>query len=137
MKDRDLDMVKNVYFSFRRNIDEGRKLMGRPLTYTEKVLLSHLYNKLNEKPTRLKDYINFKPDRVALQDATAQMALLQFSLTDRNSVAVPSTVHCDHLIRAHVGRNKDLLTANQENDEVYSFLKSAFKPESSISVASG
>ena len=121
----DIDYITNFYTSLPEKISRARQVLNRPLTLSEKILYSHLSSNFNEPLISGKTYADLSPDRVAMQDATAQMALLQFSLTDRNSVAVPSTVHCDHLIRAHVGRNKDLVTANQENDEVYSFLKSA------------
>ncbi len=121
----DIDYITNFYTSLSEKISRARQVLNRPLTLSEKILYSHLSSDFNEPLISGKTYADLSPDRVAMQDATAQMALLQFSLTDRTSVAIPSTVHCDHLIRAHVGRNKDLLTANQENDEVYSFLKSA------------
>jgi len=124
VKDRDLEMIKSAYASYRRNIDEARNLMGHPLTYTEKVLFSHLFNKQNDAPERLKDYINFKPDRVALQDATAQMALLQFMMAGKAEAEVPTTVHCDHLIRAEKGADSDLQNASSENSEIYNFLLS-------------
>ena len=121
----DIDYITNFYSSLSAKIDRVRQVVNHPLTLSEKILYSHLSSDLTEKLVGGKTYSDLSPDRVAMQDATAQMALLQFSLTGRESVAVPSTVHCDHLIRAHVGRNEDLITANQENDEVYSFLKSA------------
>ena len=106
-------------------INAARKLLGTPLTMTEKILYSHLHGVL--PPTgyiRGKDYVDFAPDRVAMQDATAQMALLQFMTCGRNKVAVPSTVHCDHLIQAKVGAKKDLQLAIETNREVYDFLSS-------------
>ncbi|OIR16683.1 MAG: aconitate hydratase [Marine Group III euryarchaeote CG-Bathy1] len=121
----DADYITNFYTSLSEKINRIRHVINRPLTLSEKILYSHLSSDLTEELFGGKTYSDLSPDRVAMQDATAQMALLQFSLTGRESVAVPSTVHCDHLIRAHVGRNEDLITANQENDEVYSFLKSA------------
>ena len=106
-------------------IAAARKLIGKPLTLTEKILYSHLYGGQTDKPfARGKDYVDFAPDRVAMQDATAQMALLQFSTAGRTKVAVPSTVHCDHLIQAKVGAKADLATANEVNKEVYDFLSS-------------
>ncbi|MEZ4767310.1 MAG: aconitate hydratase [Caldilineales bacterium] len=99
--------------------------MGRPLTLTEKVLLAHLASPLSEAPVRGKSYVEFNPDRVAMQDATAQMAILQFMLAGRDDTAVPTTVHCDHLIRAQFGVNTDLPIAVKENAEVYDFLLSA------------
>ena len=102
-----------------------RQTLGRPLTLAEKILTSHLSDQRGPAPERGKTYVELQPDRVAMQDATAQMALLQFAMTGRDSSAVPATVHCDHLIRARVGKDKDLAVANQENSEVYAFLKSA------------
>ena len=103
----------------------ARQLIGKPLTLTEKILYAHLYSTLpGAAYTRGKDYVDFAPDRVAMQDATAQMALLQFSTAGRTKVAVPSTVHCDHLIQAKTGAVADLATANEVNKEVYDFLAS-------------
>lgn len=99
--------------------------LGHPLTLAEKVLFSHMDAIPTPPPARGESYVELRPDRVAMQDATAQMALLQFAMTGREQVAVPSTVHCDHLIRAHVGSDQDLEVANDENREVYAFLKSA------------
>ena len=93
-------------------IDAARKLTGKPLTLAEKILYSHLYSTRYSAYERGKDYVDFAPDRVAMQDATAQMALLQFMTCGRDQVAVPSTVHCDHLIQAKTGAKKDLATAN-------------------------
>ncbi|MDG1543690.1 MAG: aconitase family protein, partial [archaeon] len=104
--------------------DLARQNLGRSLTLSEKILFGHLLN-LDKVPKRGKSYVELQPDRVAMQDATAQMALLQFALTGRSEVAVPSTVHCDHLIQARVGRDSDLADANKESSEVFSFLKSA------------
>ena len=120
----DLDQVEKLYRTMSEKHQEARKLLGRPLTLAEKILFGHLLN-LDEVPTRGKSYVELQPDRVAMQDATAQMALLQFALTGRSKVAVPSTVHCDHLIQARVGRDSDLADANQESSEVFAFLKSA------------
>ena len=120
----DLDQVEELYRTMSEKHQEARKLLGRPLTLAEKILFGHLLN-LDKVPTRGKSYVELQPDRVAMQDATAQMALLQFALTGRSEVAVPSTVHCDHLIQARVGRDSDLADANQESSEVFSFLKSA------------
>ncbi len=121
----DLDMIKAFYAALPQRVDEARKLLGRPLTLTEKILYAHLHP---ESPLqnfkRGKDYVFFAPDRVAMQDATAQMALLQFMTAGRDKVAVPSTVHCDHLILAENGAAKDLATANEVNSEVYDFLAS-------------
>ncbi|MEM1136407.1 MAG: aconitate hydratase [Bacteroidota bacterium] len=103
----------------------ARKIVGKPLTLSEKILYSHLYNgKATEAYERGKSYVDFAPDRVAMQDATAQMALLQFMQAGKEKVAVPSTVHCDHLIQAKVGAEKDLAVANSTNKEVYDFLGS-------------
>ncbi|MCB0572156.1 MAG: aconitate hydratase, partial [Phaeodactylibacter sp.] len=121
----DLDMIKAFYNALPGSVAEARKALGRPLTLTEKILYAHLHP---ESPLqnykRGKDYVFFAPDRVAMQDATAQMALLQFMTAGRDKVAVPSTVHCDHLIQAEVGADKDLATANDVNKEVYDFLAS-------------
>jgi aconitate hydratase len=102
-----------------------RERLGRGLTLAEKILYSHLSDGGVSDPSRGESYVDLAPDRVALQDATAQMALLQFTLTGRDQVSVPTTVHCDHLIRAHAGAGSDLAVANDENSEVYAFLKSA------------
>ena len=116
--------VSKLYDTLASIHEDVRGRLGRPLTLAEKVLYSHLVDTGNT-PERGKTYVELTPDRVAMQDATAQMALLQFAMTGRDEVAVPSSVHCDHLIRAHVGRDKDLAVANEENAEVYAFLKSA------------
>ncbi|MET0634454.1 MAG: aconitate hydratase [Chitinophagaceae bacterium] len=121
----DLDLIKKLYAEMPGKVDAARKLTGKPLTLAEKILYSHLYGAQPEKPYgRGKDYVDFAPDRVAMQDATAQMALLQFSTAGRSRVAVPSTVHCDHLIQAKSGAAIDLATANEVNKEVYDFLSS-------------
>jgi len=121
----DLDLIRKVYAEMPAKVAAARKLIGKPLTLTEKILYSHLYGSHPDKPfVRGKDYVDFAPDRVAMQDATAQMALLQFSTAGRSQVAVPSTVHCDHLIQAKVGAKADLATANEVNKEVYDFLSS-------------
>ncbi|MCB0563280.1 MAG: aconitate hydratase, partial [Phaeodactylibacter sp.] len=121
----DLDMIKALYKALPQRVAEARKKLGHPLTLTEKILYAHLHP---ESPlqnyNRGKDYVFFAPDRVAMQDATAQMALLQFMTAGRDKVAVPSTVHCDHLIEAEVGADKDLSKANDVNKEVYDFLSS-------------
>jgi aconitate hydratase len=116
------ELTKTLYKSYREKIKEIRKSAGRPLLYAEKILLSHLWNEGNYKLKSGVDFVNFKPDRVAMQDATAQMALLQFMSADIPKVKVPSTVHCDHLIIAEQGSFSDLNKANQENKEVYDFL---------------
>ncbi|MBV6653684.1 MAG: aconitate hydratase, partial [Mameliella sp.] len=121
----DLDMIKAVYAALPERVAEAKQALGRPLTLTEKILYTHLHP---ESPlqnyARAKDYVFFAPDRVAMQDATAQMALLQFMMAGRDSVAVPSTVHCDHLIQAQEGAAQDLARANDVNKEVYDFLTS-------------
>ncbi|MEO8233741.1 MAG: aconitase family protein, partial [Ignavibacteriota bacterium] len=118
------DMIKKVYSNYKSKLGEIRKIVNRPLTYTEKVLYAHLYDKATKEFTGGKDYVDLAPDRVAMQDATAQMALLQFMSAGRKTTAVPSTVHCDHLIQAQVGAVEDLNRANIENKEVYDFLES-------------
>ncbi len=121
----DLNMIRKVYSGLADKVNTARKQVGRPLTLTEKVLYSHLSAENEQGPyTRGKSYVNFNPDRVAMQDATAQMALLQFISAGRKKVAVPSTVHCDHLIQAKVGAAADLKTALNINKEVYDFLAS-------------
>jgi aconitate hydratase len=120
----DLELIRKVYSEMAVKIDTARKLVGRPLTLAEKILYTHLYNPPVKAFERGNDYVEFSPDRVAMQDATAQMALLQFMTCGRSSVAVPSTVHCDHLIQAEVGAKKDLAIAIDSNREVYDFLSS-------------
>ena len=121
----DLDLIKKLYAEMPARVTAARQLIGKPLTLTEKILYAHLFGDLPLTAfTRGKDYVDFAPDRVAMQDATAQMALLQFSTAGRTSVAVPSTVHCDHLIQAKAGAVADLATANEVNKEVYDFLAS-------------
>jgi len=125
MKIFDLDMIKDVYSKMPEKVDAARNLLGRPLTLAEKILYTHLWDGVPAKPfERGKDYVDFAPDRVAMQDATAQMALLQFMQAGRDKVAVPSTVHCDHLIQAKIGASEDLKTATESNKEVYDFLAS-------------
>jgi len=120
----DLTQIEKLYVEMAKKHDIARQNLGRSLTLSEKILFGHLIN-LDKVPKRGKSYVELQPDRVAMQDATAQMALLQFALTGRSEVAVPSTVHCDHLIQARVGRDSDLADANKESSEVFSFLKSA------------
>ncbi|HVD98762.1 MAG TPA: aconitate hydratase [Cytophagaceae bacterium] len=121
----DIDMVKAVYASLPEKVAAARKVVGRPLTLTEKILYAHLTEGAATKAyERGKSYVDFNPDRVAMQDATAQMALLQFMQAGRPKVAVPSTVHCDHLITAQISSDTDLNKANVENKEVYDFLSS-------------
>ncbi len=120
----DLDLIQQVYSELPGKVDEARKLIGRPLTQAEKILYAHTFETPGKAYERGRDYVNFSPDRVAMQDATAQMALLQFMTCGRDKVAVPSSVHCDHLIQAKVGAVEDLATANEVNKEVYDFLAS-------------
>ena len=121
----DLDMIKAVYAAYPAKIEAARKLLGKPLTLTEKILYSHLSDDLPGEPfARGNAYVDFNPDRVAMQDATAQMALLQFMQSGRDKAAVPSTTHCDHLIQAKVGADEDLQEALNKNNEVYNFLES-------------
>ena len=120
----DLQMIKKVYSTFGEKVENARTFLGRPLTYTEKILFAHLVEPFTEKPQRFETYAYFNPDRVAMQDATAQMALLQFMSAGKPKTAVPSTVHCDHLIQAEVGALKDLAQAEKVNGEVYDFLHS-------------
>ncbi|HEY4934979.1 MAG TPA: aconitate hydratase [Puia sp.] len=120
----DLDLIKKVYDEMPSKIAAAKKLTRGALTLSEKILYTHLYSKTIRDYARGKDYVDFAPDRVAMQDATAQMALLQFSTCGRERVAVPSTVHCDHLIQAKTGAKSDLSTALDVNKEVYDFLSS-------------
>jgi len=120
----DLDLIKKLYGAMPGKVDAARKLVGKPLTLAEKILYAHLFETPTRAYERGKDYVDFAPDRVAMQDATAQMALLQFMTCGRDKVAVPSTVHCDHLIQAKTGATADLATAKDVNKEVYDFLAS-------------
>lgn len=121
----DLDIIKKTYKAFPERIAAAKKLLGKPMTLTEKILYGHLFDTGPEVPyQRGNDYVDFRPDRVAMQDATAQMALLQFMQAGKARVAVPSTVHCDHLIQAKDGALQDLNEANTTNQEVYDFLGS-------------
>ncbi|WP_316812966.1 aconitate hydratase [Pedobacter heparinus] len=121
----DIEMIKKVYANFGPRVEVARKLVGRPLTLSEKILYTHLWEgNTNTSYNRGVDYVDFAPDRVAMQDATAQMALLQFMQAGRPQVAVPSTVHCDHLITAKFGAEIDLPAANTESKEVFDFLAS-------------
>ncbi|WP_318345827.1 aconitate hydratase [Flagellimonas baculiformis] len=121
----DIDMIKGVYASMGERVEKARELVGKPLTLSEKILYSHLWDGTPTKEfIRGKDYVDFAPDRVACQDATAQMALLQFMHAGKPKVAVPTTVHCDHLIQAKVGAEADLKRANQTSNEVFDFLES-------------
>lgn len=121
----DIQMIKEVYGRFPERIEAARKAVGRPLTLTEKILYAHLTEgAASHAFQRGVSYVDFQPDRVAMQDATAQMALLQFMQAGKNQVAVPSTVHCDHLIQAEIGAVVDLNKAKDKNKEVYDFLAS-------------
>ena len=121
----DINMIKGVYTKMAERVDTARNIVGKPLTLSEKILYSHLWD---GNPTKVfkrgKDYVDFAPDRIACQDATAQMALLQFMQAGKNKVAVPTTVHCDHLIQAKEGASKDLKHANSVSSEVFDFLES-------------
>src|SRR5574344_1760693 len=124
----DIEMLRSFYASYSESVDKAKETIRRPLTYAEKVLFAHMYEASDLKAfKRGVDYVDFRPDRVAMQDATAQMALLQFMNAGKNRVAVPATVHCDHLIRADVGVEKDLPEARKTNKEVYDFLQSVSK----------
>jgi len=119
----DLDLIKKTYDELASKLETAKKILNRPLTLTEKILYTHLYDVNDLRHfQRGNDYVNFAPDRVAMQDATAQMALLQFMQAGKDKVAVPSTVHCDHLIQAKVGANADLQNAVDTNKEVFDFL---------------
>lgn len=119
----DAEIIRNVYQSLPERVNKARKILNRPMTLTEKILYAHLdAGETINSFERGVDYVNFSPDRVAMQDATAQMALLQLMNSGRERVAVPSTVHCDHLIQAHIAAGPDLQTANQNNKEVFEFL---------------
>ena len=121
----DIDVIKSVYERMPGNIQAAREILGRPLTLAEKILYNHLSEGVQMRAfERAADYVDFAPDRVAMQDATAQMALLQFMQAGKDKVAVPSTVHCDHLIVAQNGANTDLEVANNDSKEVYDFLAS-------------
>ncbi|MFA7274724.1 MAG: aconitate hydratase [Crocinitomicaceae bacterium] len=121
----DLDMIKKVYAQFPGRIEAARKVVGRPLTLTEKILYAHLWDgNATTDFERGNAYVDFAPDRVAMQDATAQMALLQFMQAGRKTVAVPSTVHADHLIQARMGASVDLQESLNKNNEVFNFLSS-------------
>lgn len=120
----DIDMIKSFYSAYKEKMEHVRAVLKRPLTLAEKVLYTHLFDETVLKDyKRGEDYVNFRPDRVAMQDATAQMALLQFMNAGKEQVAVPSTVHCDHLIQAYKGAREDIATATKTNEEVYDFLR--------------
>lgn len=121
----DINMIKKVYATMEERVTKAREIVGRPLTLSEKILYSHLWDGTPTKAfERAKDYVEFAPDRIACQDATAQMALLQFMQAGKSQVAVPTTVHCDHLIQAKSGANEDLKRANDTSKEVFDFLGS-------------
>ncbi len=121
----DIDMIKAVYSQMKERVDAARHIVGKPLTLSEKILYNHLWDgKATKAFVRGKDYVDFSPDRIACQDATAQMALLQFMQAGKKKVAVPTTVHCDHLIQAKEGASKDLKHANTVSSEVFNFLES-------------
>ena len=121
----DIEMIKQVYATMSERVDAARKITGKPLTLAEKILYSHLWDGTPTKAfSRGKDYVDFAPDRIACQDATAQMALLQFMQAGKAKVAVPTTVHCDHLIQAKSGAVADLKHANSTSSEVFNFLES-------------
>jgi aconitate hydratase len=122
-----IGMIKKVYSLYREKLSDIRRIVNRPLTYAEKVLYAHLRGETKKEFVRGKDYVELAPDRVAMQDATAQMALLQFMSAGKKTTAVPTTVHCDHLIQAQVGAKDDLLRATEENKEVFDFLESISK----------
>ena len=121
----DIEMIRSFYASYSDRVAQARAVLKRPLTYAEKVLMAHLFDPAQLRPyKRGEEYVDFRPDRVAMQDATAQMALLQFMNAGKSQVAVPASVHCDHLIRADVGAGRDLAAARETNREVYDFLQS-------------
>ena len=120
-----IEMIEKVYQQIKNKVDKARKINQKPLTLSEKILYTHLWNgNADTAFTRGEDYVDFAPDRVAMQDATAQMALLQFMQAGKNRVAVPTTVHCDHLIQASLGATKDLQSALNNSNEVFNFLES-------------
>ncbi len=119
----DFNVIKEVYSKIVKSVDEAKNLINKPLTLSEKILYSHLWSSQITEFKRSIDYVDFKPDRIACQDATAQMALLQFMQAGKPKVAVPTTVHCDHLIQAKIGAKKDLQQANKVSSEVFDFLK--------------
>ena len=121
----DIEMIKGVYNRMTERVDAARNMVGKPLTLAEKILYNHLWDGNADKAfVRGKDYVDFAPDRIACQDATAQMALLQFMQAGKSKVAVPTTVHCDHLIQARIGADKDLQEALNSSSEVFNFLAS-------------
>ena len=125
----DIEMIKQVYYGLSESVNKARQLTGKPLTASEKILYSHLWNQSDRSFERGNDYVDFAPDRIACQDATAQMALLQFMQAGKVKVAVPTTVHCDHLIQAKSGATIDLKSANCVH------WKKAFKTKVFLNVA--
>lgn len=122
-----LDMIEKVFSEMKNKQHSAQSILNRPMTYTEKVLYSHLWKETSKPYERGKNYVELAPDRVAMQDATAQMALLQFMHAGKETTAVPTTTHCDHLIQAQVGAKDDLFRAKDENKEVFNFLESVSK----------
>ncbi len=121
----DIEIIKAHYSKIKKRVNKARELLQKPLSASEKILYSHIWeNKVSKKFKRGIDYVNFSPDRIACQDATAQMALLQFMQAGKDKVAVPTTVHCDHLIQAKSGAVQDLKDANSSSSEVFNFLES-------------
>ena len=120
----DLEMIKKIYSSIREKVDYAQSVCNHPFTLSEKILYSHLWSKIEKPFKRGADYVDFAPDRIACQDATAQMALLQFMQAGKKKVAVPTTVHCDHLIQAKIGASTDLQQAINTSNEVFNFLES-------------
>ena len=128
MKIYDIEIIREFYKNYSSKIERIREIIKKPLTLSEKILFAHLYNENDIKDfKRSEDYANFKPDRVAMQDATAQMTLLQFMNAGKESSSVPATIHCDHLIQAYKGAEEDLKNAININKEVYDFLQSVAK----------
>ena len=124
----DIDMIRGVYKTMGERINKARELTGKPLSLAEKILYSHLTEGVPSQVfERGKSYVDFAPDRIALQDATAQMALLQFMQAGKKKVAVPTTTHCDHLIQAKIGAKADLQNALNTSNEVFNFLESVSK----------
>ena len=124
----DIEMIRNFYKVYSNKINNIKSKLNRSLTLSEKILYAHLYNENDIKDfKRAEDYADFRPDRVAMQDATAQMALLQFMNAGKTSSSVPATIHCDHLIEACKGAEEDLKNAINTNKEVYNFLESVAK----------
>jgi aconitate hydratase len=121
----DFEMINSFYRELSKRISSIRKVTGNPLTLSEKILYNHLFEAIQKKYQRGSDYVDFAPDRVAMQDATAQMAMLQFMMAGKESSSVPASIHCDHLIQAKEGAVKDLDVANVTNKEVYDFLRSS------------